>query len=282
MAQLDARAAGVLPGGEDRQHPVLVDERLAVGHRRHHRAAAEEHPVERGVGSVAVGGGVPRDDLRLGPRQGDVEQSERLARVLAPVAADRLAVEGARPADVAAAAALVVVEERDGRIASGEAVPQGREVDDGVLQALAAVDGDQLDGRGVGVEAAGALGGDLELLVGDLLAQPGEQSDQAHPLLGADPQQGLADVAQVGEGALAADAAQHPGGESLDGRHLHHCRDAAPGEDVGQDADPGGRSSVRSSPPASSDRGGVAEEGREGSRLAPGRRGAAAPSPRGG
>ena len=163
------------------------------------------------VGGVAVGSGVPRHDLGLGARHRDVEQAERLARVLAPVASYGVAVERARPADVAAPAACVVVEERHGRVAAGEAVPQGGEVDDGPLQALAAVDGDELDSSGVGVEAAGALGGDLELVVGDLLAQPGEQADQPEPLLGGHPQQGLADVAQVGQRALAADARRAPG-----------------------------------------------------------------------
>ena len=218
-----ARPGGSRASGPRRRLPARV------GDRRHPRAAAEEHPVQRGVGRVALGGGVPGDDLRLGPRQGDVEQAQRLAGVLA-TSGDATAWRwnGARPADVAAAAALVVVEERDLRVAAGVAVPQGREVDDGVLQALAAVDGDQLHGRGVGVEAAGALGGDLELLVGDLLAQPGRAARPGPSRsLGADPQQRLADVAQVGEGALAADPAEHAGGQSLDGRRLQHGRDAA-------------------------------------------------------
>ena len=34
-------------------------------------------------------------------------------------------------------------------------------------------------------------------------------------------------MAQVGEGALAADPAEHAGGQSLDGRRLQHCRDPA-------------------------------------------------------
>ena len=109
---LDARSAGLLPRREDPHQPVLVDEGLGVGDRRRARAAAEEHPVQRRVGRVALGGGVPRDHLRLRPCHRDVEQPQRLARVLAPVPAQRLAVERARPTDVAAASSLVVVEER--------------------------------------------------------------------------------------------------------------------------------------------------------------------------
>ena len=88
------------------------------------------------------------------------------------------------------------------------------------------MDGHQLHRRSVGVEPPGALGGDLELVVGDLLAQPAEQPDDAEPVLDADAVQRLADVADVGERALAADPAEHPRGQARHDRHLEHRGDA--------------------------------------------------------
>ena len=115
----------------------------------------------------------------------------------------------AAPADVEAAPALVVVEQRTGGLGH-EAVGHGGEVDDGVLQPLAGMDRHELHGGGVGVEAAGAFGPTAGPALGDLFAQPGQQRDQAVPLNEGDLVQRLADVAQVGEPALTADLGEHP------------------------------------------------------------------------
>ena len=154
---------------------LLGDQRLLVRHGGLPGRRPKSIRCSGEAGGVALGRGVPRDHLRLGAGERDVEQPQRLPGVLAPVRATAWRCERAGAADVAAPPALVVVEERDLRVVADVAVPQRREVDDGVLQALAAVDRHQLHGGGVGVEAAGALGGDLELVVGDLRAQPAQQ-----------------------------------------------------------------------------------------------------------
>ena len=124
-AGTDVPAAGVLPVAEDLRDPLLGHQGLLVGHGGSLRAAAEEHAVQRGRRGVALGGGVPGDDLRLGAGHRDVEQAQRLARVLAPVLGHGGAVERARPADVAAPAPVLVVEQRDLRVVADVAVPQG-------------------------------------------------------------------------------------------------------------------------------------------------------------
>ena len=167
-------------------------------------------------------------------------------------------------ADVAAPVAVVVVEERDSGLATGVAVPQGGDVDDGVLQPLAAVHRHQLDGGGVGVEAAGALGRDLELVVGHLGAQPAEQADDAEALLHRDLVQRLADVAKVGEGALAADTGQHPRGEPVDDCALEHRGNAARAQHLGERADRVGQLVGALVPAGVELRGAEPEEGRQG------------------
>ena len=90
------------------------------------------------------------------------------------------------------------------------------------------MDGEDLDRLGVGLEAPAALlvarvlaGG------GDLLAQPRGQRGGAHLLGRRRGVQELADVAQVGQLALAVDGLQHPLREALDQRHgLGQRRDA--------------------------------------------------------
>ena len=123
-----------------------------------------------------------------------------------------------------------------GRVGFGhEPVGDGGQVDDGVLQALAGVDRHQLHRGGVGVEPPGALDAAAGPALGDLLAQPGQQRHQAVPLGERDLVQRLADVAQVGEPAVAADLGEHPRGQPGDVGGLEHRGDAAGGEQL----DPG-------------------------------------------
>ena len=140
---------------------------------------------------------------------GDVQQPQPLAGLLVLPAAAVVGPAGAAAADVEAALPVVVVEQRPGRLRH-EPVGHGGEVDDGVLEPLARMDRHQLHGGGVGVEAAGAFGAAAGPALGDLLAQPGQQRDQAVPLGEGHLVERLADVAQVGEPALAADLGQHP------------------------------------------------------------------------
>ena len=62
--------------------PPLLRHRHRIRHRTVGVPLPEQHPVQRRVGGVALGRGVPRHDLRLRPRHRDVEQAQRLARVL--------------------------------------------------------------------------------------------------------------------------------------------------------------------------------------------------------
>ena len=172
---------------------------------------AHQHPVERG-GDGVLGRRPPADDLGLGAGDRDVEQPQPLAGLLLLPAAAVVVPVGASATDVDAALPVVVVEQRAGRLGH-EAVGDGGEVDDGVLEALARVDRHQLHGRGVGVEATGAFGAAAGPALGDLLAQPGQQGDQPVALGEGDLVERLADVAQVGEPALAADLGQHPRGQ---------------------------------------------------------------------
>ena len=65
-------------------------------------------------------------------------------------------------------------------------------------------------------------------------------ADDAEPLVHRHLVQRLADVAQVGQRALAADPAEHPGGEAVDHGGLEDGGHAPGGEDVGQGAHPVG------------------------------------------
>ena len=98
------------------------------------------------------------------------------------------------------------------------------EVDDGVLQSLALMDGRDLHRGGVAVEAADALLRAGLALGPQPLQQPGRPERQADSGL----VQGLGDVTQVGEQPLAADGAEDAGRQaSLLGR-LEEGGDAAP------------------------------------------------------
>ncbi len=128
-------------------------------------------------------------------------------------------VVGPAEADVDRALVVAVgVVEEDGLVALGDVagLPQVGEVDDGELQTLAAVDGQDLDGLLVGLQAPAALlvagllpGG------GDALAQPGGQRSGAHLLGRRGGVQQLGDVAQVGQRALPVHGAQDAFGQAL-------------------------------------------------------------------
>ena len=110
-----------------------------------------------GEATAFLVGAHQHDDLRLGAGDGDVEQPQPLARLLVGPAAAVVGPVGTAAPDVEAAPALGVVEPRPLRVADEPVADRGQ-VDDGVLQPLAGVDGDQLDRGGVGVEPAGPLG----------------------------------------------------------------------------------------------------------------------------
>ena len=144
------------------------------------------------------------------------------------------------------------VEQRHVRLAAGSG-PTGGQVDDRVLQALAAVDGDQLHRGGVAVEPAGPLAGHLDLVVGHLLAQPGQQRDQTEPLLRWRPGAG---TLRRGAGRSAA-ARRRPGrgpGRSVRAPRPPRAPRPRPGvaNSSAQSRRTSATSSVSASPPASS------------------------------
>ena len=171
-----------------------------------------------------VGGGrPPGDDLGLGAGQGDIEVAELVSCLLGLVPG--VVVLPVRPLAghvEASIAGVVVVEGVPGR----EDVGLAREgqVDDGVLEALARVDGDDLHRGGVVVEATGALGGGSTLP--PLLAEPAEEPGQAEAIPGRGLVQHLGQVAQVGQEPLAADASQDPLAEPACLRRREQRRDS--------------------------------------------------------
>ena len=147
------------------------------------------------------------------------------------------------------------------------------------------MDRDQLDGRRVAVEPAGALAGDLDACSSAICSRSQVSSaDEAEPLARSRP--ACSDWPTWRRSVSSRSpptAAEHPGGQPVDGGRLEHRGDPALGEQLGPVARTvPATSSVSSSPPASSSTGGVPEEGGERRRRGPGRRGAAAPAPRAG
>ena len=228
----------VAPVGEELHDPLVGTDRGLVGHLGRAGLAGEQ-PVERRGGGVLGRRRPPRHDLGARPGQGDVEQPQRLAPVFRVGAGDVVAPLARAAADRDAPLALVVVEERHVGVA-GIAVPQRRQVDDGVLEALAGVDRHQLDRGRVGVEPADPGGAAVAAPLGDLATQPGERRRQAEVVCEADGVEHLADVAQVGQQALAPDHAEHPRGHARDRRGLEHGRHPTGGEELGPHPHPVG------------------------------------------
>ncbi len=115
------------------------------------------------------------------------------------------------------------VVEHDGllRRSGGSGVPQVRAVDDREFQPLGAVDGEDLDGLGVGVEPPAAVLGVGGLGVGllDPAGQPGPQVRGAQLAGGSLGVKQLADVPEVGELPLAGCVGQDPRRASLRSQH---------------------------------------------------------------
>jgi hypothetical protein len=130
-----------------------------------------------------------------------------------------LLVRTAEEADVEHPLAPLVVE-GDRLVALGRAddVPEVGQADDGELQALGPVDGQDLHREVVGLQPAGArLVAVPRPRVGHPPAQPRGQRRRAEALRRPRPVQELGDVAQVGERPLAAGAREHAGGQALGG-----------------------------------------------------------------
>ena len=191
---------------------------------------AEQQPAEAGVGGV-LAGPPPGHDLRLGTRQRDVGEPQLLAGVLGPRPPGGLG----RPGEVEPPGAGLVVVEQLGRLGD-VAVEEVREVDDGVLQSLAAVDGEDLYGGRVGVEPAGALGRGEGLAT--LRPEPLEQGGQPEPLPTRGLVEQLAEVVEVGHQPFAVGARQHPARQAGGRDRLVHRGHAAGAEQVEPAPDP--------------------------------------------
>ena len=199
---------------------------------RHPRPPAEDHPLQR-AGRSVPGRSPPADHLGLGTGDRDVEKAQPLAALLVSPATHMVVPVGPTgTADGHAAVAVLVMEERS-RGLGDVAVSEGGEVDDGVLQPLARVDGDQLYGGRVGVEPSGSLDAPSGPALGDLPAQPGQHGHQPEPFGERHLVQSLADVPEVGELPLATDQGEHPGRQPASRRSLQNRRDTAGGEQLG-------------------------------------------------
>ena len=205
-ACLEGQRSGLLPLGERGERLEVTRHGHPVGHRRLSGRPAEQQPAEARVGGV-LAGSPPGHHLGLGSGERHVGEPQLLARVLGPRATGRVG----RAGQVEATGALVVVEQLLGGVGC-VAVEEVRQVDDGVLQALAAVDGEDLHGRGVGVETPGAFGGGEG--VATLLAEPLEQGRQPEALAAGGLVQQLAEVVEVGQQPLAVGLCEHASGQA--------------------------------------------------------------------
>ena len=175
--QFRGRRGTLLPRHRrDQDHPLDADPSAELGHPRGHLIigdggcgkrrhdtvlAGEQQPAEWGV-LARLGAGPPYDGLMLGPGQCDVEQPQVLAPLLDLGEPLRAADEARCPVvnypDVdSEAMALGGVVEDGHRIGRRPAVPQVRAVDDGELEAFAAMDRQHLHRLGIGFEPAAAV-----------------------------------------------------------------------------------------------------------------------------
>ena len=173
--------------------------------------------------SLSFPGRPPQHRLVLGPGEGDVGQAQVFAPLLPDVGAAVVGpavalVAGQADVDRADVAVAGVVVHRRAALRDVARLPQVRQVHHRELEALAAVDGEDLHRFGVGLQPAAAfLAVGVFFRFGDALAQPGGQRRRPQPLGGGGGVEQLADVAEVGEVAFAAGPGQEPGGETLRG-----------------------------------------------------------------
>ncbi len=184
-----------------------------------------------------------------GPGESDVGQPQLLAPPFDEVleTGAPVLVRPAADVDGAPVAGIGVVEHRRLVLEDPPRIPQVRAVDDGELEALAAVDRQHLHRLGVGLESAAAVLG-VVFLAGlvDALAQPAGEGGDAELLGGGGAVQELADVAEVGELALAVDPGQDPAGQPLamadrldEGGHAPLAQHRGPPVQAGMDVLPG-------------------------------------------
>ena len=212
-------------------HRGVVGDGVGVGLHVTVLVLGEAQAPERAVARVPRAR-PPDHRLVLGARERDVGEAEVLAAFVEHGALAVRLVLLALEADVDHALVArvgVVVGDRLALVADPRRVPHERRVDDRELEALAAVDGEHLDGLGVGLQAARALlVGRVGGGVGDAAAQPARQRGGAELLVHGDRVQELGDVAQVGQPPLAVDGGQHPAREPLPQRdRLEQGGDAA-------------------------------------------------------
>ena len=199
------------------------------GHRRVVLLAAAQQPGDAAV-ALVPGRRPPGDHLGLRAGQRDVGQPDVVAGDLGPPALLVGSVPAAPLAADVEAAGVVLVEEQQ-LVVEDVPVEAERQVDEGVLQALAHPHGHDLHRRGVAVEPSGALG--RTAAAGALLAQPVEQRGQPEPLAVRGLVEELGEMGEVGHLALAAAPGQHPLGHPGDLRRLEHRGDPASTQVVG-------------------------------------------------
>ena len=175
--------------------------------------AGEQQPRQRGIAAVARAR-PPHNGLMARARERDIRQPQLLAAqfllVLAPVA---VPVRAAEPNIDRPRVGLRGVVEKDRlRTAAIEPyrLPQVGAVDNRELKALAAVDSQDMDGTGVGLEPAAALL--VTRIVGSLrqaLAQPSGQRRRPQRALSRGGVQQLRQVAGICHPALTVAAREH-------------------------------------------------------------------------
>ena len=210
VGALDGDAARRLVAQRLEARPGRLVARGVARRRRHGavRLAREQQPAERRVAAVPRRH-PPHDGLVLRPRQRHVREPQVLAALLhqllalVPVEVRALEPDVDRPA--VAGVGVVEGDRHAGRDVAR--VPQVGVVDDGELEPLAAVDGQDLDRLLVGLQpAAAVLVARVLDGLGDPAPQPADQRGGAELLGGGRRVQQLGDVAHVGQRPLAVHA----------------------------------------------------------------------------